>query len=110
MLGPLRLFSTAGFRSHIGGEVHAETVRVLRPAYRSRANRFVVAAAEESLRQAGLSSQELAAAAVSIGGAGGGMLEVEDWYWQRYHQRHALRQRWALRTMLPAAQTDALIR
>jgi 3-oxoacyl-[acyl-carrier-protein] synthase II len=108
MLAPIRLFPTTGFRSHIGGEVSAETVRALRPAYRSRANRFVVAAAEEAVRQAALSPQELAAAAVSIGGAGGGMLEAENWYWQRYYQRHDRCQRWALRTMLPAAQTNAV--
>jgi len=108
ILGPLSLFPTEGFRSGIGGEVSAAITRTLGRAHRSRATRFLVAAAEEAVGHAGLGAAELAAAAVSIGGAGGGMLEVEAWYWARYHQHENKRQRAALRSMTPAAQTDAL--
>jgi 3-oxoacyl-[acyl-carrier-protein] synthase II len=108
VLGPLRLFPTEGFRSHVGGEVSANTVRALGVAHRSRANRFVVAAAEEAVCSAVLSSEDLATAAVSIGGAGGGMLEAEAWYLQRYRQQEAKRQLPFLRSMFPAAQTATL--
>jgi 3-oxoacyl-(acyl-carrier-protein) synthase len=67
-----------------------------------------VAAAEEAVRSAALSAEDLATAAISVGGAGGGMLEAEDWYWQRYRQPEDVRQRGALRTMLPAAQTETV--
>src|SRR5215471_8244461 len=86
VLGPLSLFPTDGFRSDIGGEVSAAIVRTLGRAHRSRATRFLLTAAEEAVHDAGLSAAELAAAAVSIGGAGGGMLEAETWYWAHYYQ------------------------
>jgi 3-oxoacyl-(acyl-carrier-protein) synthase len=107
-LGPLSLFPTNGFRSDIGGEVHADVVRTLSKAYRSRATRFLVVAAEEAVSNAGLGTAALAAAAVSVGGAGGGMLEAEAWYWARYHHQQERRQLVALPSMTPAAQTDAL--
>ena len=107
-IGPIRLFSTDGFRSQMGAEVDAETVQALGIACRSRANRFIVAAAEEAVCSAALDPEELAAAAVSIGGAGGGMLEAETWYWARYGQQEGRRQRAALRTVLPTAQTDTV--
>jgi len=108
ILGPISLFPTDGFRSDIGGEVSAATTRALGQAYRSRARRFLVAAAEEAVCNAGLGAAELTTAAVSIGGAGGGMLEAEAWYWARYHQRPHTRHRVALRAMMPSTQTDAL--
>lgn len=108
VLRPLSLFSTEGFRANIGGEVSAATTRALGSVYQSRATRFLMAAAREAVGSARLGPAELEAAAVSIGGAGGGMLEAEAWYWARYNQQPAMRQRVALRTMLPAAQTDAL--
>src|SRR5437899_614761 len=97
----LRIFPTDGFRSRIAAEVDAETVRTLGVAARSRASRFVVAAVQEALGSAGLSREELSGAAVSIGGAGGGMLEAEAWYWGCYSMPEDVRQRGALRTMLP---------
>jgi 3-oxoacyl-[acyl-carrier-protein] synthase II len=108
VIGPLGLFPTEGFRSHIGGEVSADTVRTLGTAHRSRANRFVVAAAEEAVCDARLDPGDLATAAVSIGGAGGGMLEAEAWYMQRYRQQEVKRQRPFLRSMFPSAQTATL--
>ena len=83
ILGPLSLFPTDGFRSGIGGEVSTDIVRTLGKAHRSRATRFLLAAAEEAMCHAGLCAAELATAAVSVGGAGGGMLEAEAWYWAR---------------------------
>lgn len=109
VLGPLGLFPTEGFRSCIGGEVSADIVRALGTAYRSRANRFVVAAAEEAVCSAVLRPEDLATAAVSIGGAGGGMLEAEAWYMQRYRQEKTKRQLPSLRSMFPAAQTATLV-
>jgi 3-oxoacyl-(acyl-carrier-protein) synthase len=106
----LRLFPTDGFRARIGAEVCPETVRSLGGVAQSRANRFIVAAAEEAVDTAALGLEDLAEATVSIGGAGGGMLEAEAWYWARYGQQETVRQRSALRAMLPAAQTDAVAR
>jgi 3-oxoacyl-[acyl-carrier-protein] synthase II len=110
VLGPLRLFPTAGFPSNVGGQVPEETVQAIGTAQRSRANRFLLAAAEEAVGQAGLSSHALTSAAVSIGGTGGGMLEVETWHQHYARQQDDRRARGALRTMIPAAQTEALAR
>jgi len=108
LLGPLSLFPTEGFRSDIGAEVSVAIMQTLSQAHQSRATRFLMAAAEEAVRHAGLGTAELATAAVSIGGAGGGMLEAETWYWARYQHQEARRHRVALRSMMPADQTDAL--
>ena len=72
----LSLFPTDGFRSRIGAEVCPESFGAWRRSWRSRATRFIMAATEEAVHDAALRSEELAAAAVSIGGAGGGMLEA----------------------------------
>jgi 3-oxoacyl-[acyl-carrier-protein] synthase II len=108
MLRPISLFPTDGFRARIGGEVSAATARALGKISGSRATRFLLAAAEEAVGNASLSSADLAAAAVSIGGAGGGMLEAETWYWARYKQQQERRHSVALRSMLPSAQTNTL--
>jgi 3-oxoacyl-[acyl-carrier-protein] synthase II len=107
-IGPLTLFPTTGFRSNLGAEVAADTVRALGVGARSRANRFIIAAAEEAVHSAALTPQALATAAISLGGAGGGMLEAEDWYWAHYHRQEQRRQWSALRTVLPCAQTEAV--
>jgi 3-oxoacyl-[acyl-carrier-protein] synthase II len=108
MIDPLTLFPTHGFRSCLAGELPAAAVRALGAAQQSRATRFLLAAAQEAVEHAGLDAAALATAAVSIGGAGGGMLEAEDWYWARYHQPQASHRQAALRSMLPTHQTDAL--
>ena len=108
ILGPLSLFPTDGFRSCIAGELSAATVRTLGTAQQSRATRFLIAAAQEAVCSARLGPAELTTAAVSIGGAGGGMLEAENWYWARYHHPQDTPKPVALRSMLPANQTDAL--
>jgi 3-oxoacyl-[acyl-carrier-protein] synthase II len=104
----ISLFPTNGFRSQIGSEIQADDVRSLGTAHQSRANRFVVAAGEEAVNDADLQADDLATAAVSIGGAGGGMLEVETWYERHDRQQDTRRQRPALRSMLPATQTATL--
>jgi 3-oxoacyl-(acyl-carrier-protein) synthase len=70
----------------------------------------LLAAADEAVRQAGLPPEALTSAAVSIGSTGGGMLEVETWHQRYCHQQDDRRTRGALRTMIPAAQTEALAR
>ena len=107
-LGPLTLFPTEGFASNIGGQVDDATARSLGTGVRSRANRFVSAAAREAVRGAGLSPAQLRDAALSIGGAGGGMLEAEAWYEHYFRGEENPRGRGALRAMLPAAQTQVV--
>ena len=104
----LSLFPTEGFRSRIGAEVCPESLGACRRSSRSRANRFIVTAAEEAVHNAALRPEELRNAAVSIGGAGGGMLEAEAWYWSHYGKQENRRLRGGLRTMLPTAQTEAV--
>ncbi len=108
MIGPLTLFPTDGFRSRLAGELPGATVRALGTAQQSRATRFLLAAAQEAVGNAGLDRGALTTAAVSIGGAGGGMLGAEDWYWARYHQPRGPHRQAILRSMLPTHQTDAL--
>jgi 3-oxoacyl-[acyl-carrier-protein] synthase II len=110
-IGPVSLFETDGFRSRIGAEVpaHAALPRVSRR--RARADRFALAAADEAVRDSGLSPAELAPAAVVVGGIGGGMLEVEAWYWRR--EREGVddpRLRTALPSVLPFAHADLVAR
>jgi 3-oxoacyl-(acyl-carrier-protein) synthase len=108
MIGPLTLFPTDGFRSRLAGELPAATVRALGTALQSRATRLLLAAAQEAVGNADLDPVALTTAAVSIGGAGGGMLEVEDWYLARYRRPQGSHRQVALRSMLPTHQTDAL--
>jgi 3-oxoacyl-[acyl-carrier-protein] synthase II len=108
MLGPLRLFPTEGFRACIAGEMSPESVRTLGAAQQSRATRFLYAAAQEAVTSACLSPAALASAAVSIGGAGGGMLEAEKWYWARDAAPATAHRQAMLRSMLPTNQTEAL--
>lgn len=108
VLQPIRLFPTDGFRANIGGEIDAATVRALGRRQRARATRFLLAAADEAVAQASLTAADCTQAALSIGGAGGGMLEAEQWYWALDQQQLTWRLRRAWRAMLPTAQTDAL--
>ena len=110
-IGPLSLFETEGFRSRIGAEVPAHAALPGVSGRRARADRFALAAADEAVRDAGLSRAELAPAAVVVGGIGGGMLEVEAWYWRR--EREGVddpRLRAALPSVLPFAHADLVAR
>src|SRR5437870_12216453 len=108
MLGPLSLFPTEGFRSDIGGEVNVTITRTLGKAHRSRATRFLVAAAEEAVCHAGLGAAELATAAISIGGAGGGMVGAGGLCWARYGQRPVGRPPGGRFCLRPASRSCAL--
>jgi 3-oxoacyl-[acyl-carrier-protein] synthase II len=110
-IGPIGLFETDGFRARIGAEVPAGTALPGVSRRRARADRFALAAADEAVRDAGLSRGDLAPAAVVVGGIGGGMLEVEAWYWRL--EREGVddpRLRAALPTVLPFAHADVVAR
>lgn len=106
---PITLFETDGFRSRIAGEVPAPT-RAALPASRrrSRADRFGLAAAREAVVDAGLSRAERAMSGVIVGGVGGGMLEVEAWYWEMVKSGEDPRRRTALRSVLPSSHAEVV--
>ncbi len=106
---PITLFETDGFRSRIAGEVPAPALAAL-PASRrrSRADRFALAAARQAVADAGLSRAERATAGVIVGGVGGGMLEVETWYWEMMRSGEDPRRRTALRSVLPSSHAEAV--
>jgi 3-oxoacyl-[acyl-carrier-protein] synthase II len=110
-IGPIGLFDTTGFRARIGAEVPAGTVLPRVSRRRARADRFAAAAADEAVRDSGLSRGELRPAAVVVGGIGGGMLEAEEWFWRR--ERDGVddpRLRTSLRTILPFTHADLVAR
>jgi 3-oxoacyl-[acyl-carrier-protein] synthase II len=110
-IGPIDLFDTEGFRARIGSEVPADVVLSGVSSRRSRADRFAAAAADEAVADAGLSRSELRAAAVVVGGIGGGMLEAESWFWRR--EREGVddpRLRTALWSVLPFVHADLVAR
>ena len=110
-IAPIGLFETDGFRARIGAEVPAGTSLPGVSSRRTRADRFALVAADEAVRDAGLSRAELAPAAVVVGGIGGGMLEVEAWYWRRETDGvDDPRLRAALPAVLPYAHADVVAR
>ncbi|HMH49603.1 MAG TPA: beta-ketoacyl-[acyl-carrier-protein] synthase family protein [Candidatus Acidoferrum sp.] len=78
---PITLIETEGFRSRIAAEVPGA---VGGSARRARADRLALTAASEALDDARLSAAERRDAALMVGAVGGGMLEVEAWYWKRW--------------------------
>jgi len=110
-IGPITLFDPEGFRSCIAAEVPANTVVPRASRRRSRADRLAIAAADEAVRDAGLTRAELRPAAVVIGGIGGGMLEAEAWHWRRAREGvDDPRMRRALLSVLPWAHAELLAR
>jgi 3-oxoacyl-[acyl-carrier-protein] synthase II len=108
---PIDLFDTEGFRARVGAEVPATAALPGVSARRSRADRFAVVAADEAVRDAGLSRKALRPAAVIVGGIGGGMLEAEAWFWRRERDRiDDPELRTALRRILPFAHADIVAR
>ena len=101
---PVTLIETEGFRCRIAAEVPNGIGGSLR---RSRADRFALAAAREALEDAGLSRVERAEAALVVGAVGGGMLEAEAWYWERYRGSRPP-SRPTPRSTLPFAHAEAL--
>jgi 3-oxoacyl-[acyl-carrier-protein] synthase II len=104
---PLTLIDAAGFRCRIAAEV--PELREGSPR-RSRADRLALAAAQEALEDAGLDRRARAEAALVVGAVGAGLLEVEDWYWQRAQVPRPPGWGAALRGILPAAHAQTLSR
>jgi len=103
MIRPITLIDTEGFRSRIAAEVPEA---IGGSARRSRADRLALAAAREALEDAGLGPAERRDAALVVGAVGGGMLEVEAWYWA--HRRGDGANPAAARATLPASHADVL--
>jgi len=107
---PITLIDTEGFRSRIAAEVPGT---IGGSARRARADRLALTAAGEALDDARLSAAERRDAALMIGAVGGGMLEVEAWYWKRWRgareRPEAGRERPdAVRATLPTSHADVL--
>ncbi len=100
---PITLIDTEGFRARIAAEVPEVIGGSPR---RARADRLALAAAREALDDAGLAAADRRDTAVIVGGVGGGMLEVERWYWAR--RRGEARPPAAARATLPASHADVL--
>jgi 3-oxoacyl-[acyl-carrier-protein] synthase II len=100
---PITLIETEGFRSRIAAEVPEAIGGSLR---RSRADRLALSAAREAIEDAGLGEAERRDAALIVGAVGGGMLEVEAWYWAR-HRGESARPA-AVRATLPTSHADVL--
>ncbi len=101
---PVTLVETEGFRCRIAAEVPDGIGGSPR---RTRADRFALAAAREALEDAGLSCAERAEAALVVGAVGGGMLEAEVWYWERFRGGGPTSRR-APRSTLPFSHADVL--
>jgi 3-oxoacyl-[acyl-carrier-protein] synthase II len=100
---PITLIETEGFRSRIAAEVPETVAGSLR---RGRADRLALAAAREAIEDAGLGAAECRDAALIVGAVGGGMLEVEAWYWARWRGEHASPA--PVRATLPTSHADVL--
>jgi 3-oxoacyl-[acyl-carrier-protein] synthase II len=99
---PATLVETEGFRCRLAAEVPDGIGGSPR---RSRADRFALAAAREALEDAGLSREERVEAALVVGAVGGGMLEAEAWYWERFRGGRPALQRTA-RSTLPFSHVE----
>lgn len=110
-IAPITLFATDGFRARLAAEVPGDVAPGGVSPRRSRADRLALAAADEAVRDAGLTRAELRPAAVVVGGIGGGMLEAEAWYWRR--EREGVddpRLRRALLSIMPMDHAELLAR
>ena len=77
-------------------------------ARRSRADRLALQAAREAADDAGLGVEERGQAALVVGAVGGGMLEVEPWYWHLGKADRPRLPRAALRAILPSSHADVI--
>jgi 3-oxoacyl-[acyl-carrier-protein] synthase II len=100
---PITLIDTEGFRSRIAAEVPDPISGSTR---RARADRLALAAAREAIDDAGLDPAERRESALMVGAVGGGMLEVEAWYWARSRGTRAHPA--AVRATLPTSHADVL--
>ena len=101
---PITLIETDGFRARVAAEVPDGIGGSTR---RSRADRLALTAARAALDDAGLGPAERRDAGLVVGAVGGGMLEVEGWYWARQRGR-SVAGGGALRAILPASHADML--
>jgi 3-oxoacyl-[acyl-carrier-protein] synthase II len=100
---PITLIETEGFRSRIAAEVPEGIAGSRR---RARTDRLALTAAREALEDAGLGAPERRDAALVVGAVGGGMLEVESWYWARRRGEPANPA--PVRATLPTSHADVL--
>lgn len=100
---PITLIETDGFRSRIAAEVPEPVGGSLR---RARADRLALSAAREAIEDAGLGAAERRDAALIVGAVGGGMLEVEAWYFARKRGERASPA--PVRATLPTSHADVL--
>jgi 3-oxoacyl-[acyl-carrier-protein] synthase II len=100
---PITLIETDGFRSRIAAEVPDGIGGSQR---RGRADRLALAAAREAIEDAGLGAADRRDAALIVGAVGGGMLEVEGWYWARW--RGETPDPAPVRSTLPTSHADVL--
>jgi len=106
---PITLFETEGFRSRIAGEVPADVVaRLPASRRRSRADRFALAASGEAVADARLSGTDREATGLIVGAVGGGMLEVEEWYWTLARAGEARLSRPTIRSVLPSSHAEVV--
>ena len=100
---PISLIDTEGFRTRIAAEVPEAIGGSPR---RARADRLALTAAREALDDAGLGMADRRDTALVVGAVGGGMLEVETWYWTR--RRGETAHPAPVRATLPASHADVL--
>ena len=102
---PLTLFPTEGLRCRLAAEAPDLTGGSWR---RSRADRLALVAATEALEDARLDNAERETASLIVGAVGGGMLEVEAWYWRRDQEGGDDVDRRALASVLPYSHAEML--
>jgi 3-oxoacyl-(acyl-carrier-protein) synthase len=102
---PVTLIDVDGLRCRIAAEV-PEPVQA--SARRSRADRLGLQAAREAAEDAGLGGDERRQAGLVVGAVGGGMLEVEPWYWGLGKADGRGLPRAALRAILPSSHADVI--
>jgi 3-oxoacyl-(acyl-carrier-protein) synthase len=100
---PITLIDADGFRSRIAAEVPEKFGGSSR---RARADRLALTAAREALDDAGIEGPERRDTALIVGAVGGGMYEVEGWYWKR--RRGDAADPAPVRATLPTSHADVL--
>ena len=106
---PVTAIDPEGMRSRVAAEVPADALDALGPSRRrSRADRLALAAAAEALADAGLTGRERREAALLVGAVGGGMYEVEEWYWAEVRRGQTSPAPAALRSVLPRSHADVV--
>ena len=101
----LTVIDVDGLRCRIAAEVPEP---IMGSARRSRADRLALQAAREAADDAGLGVEERGQAALLVGAVGGGMLEVEPWYWHLGKADRPRLPRAALRAILPSSHADVI--